>query len=459
ASAPSGEFSNPSKESNNNHSGSDSPEVEESQKTSGFLDLPAELRNRIYELLIWEDEVLQRYSPILPPQVKHLQDAKNFEDQTYGHLKAGAVHGHKKHTALYRINRQINREATSLARQTPMTWIVVDVDIQNYSAQLAKAKFPVTFRCGADHVPNPAMTITIRCRQAPRTEQDCFVVRNDHVEELFRALNMTTGKIQMDISFFLHKAPSEIAPSLVTKERNSMLTSAMRLRGVGKVSINGCGSWDEQLQEQALNVSISMQFKPLVQDMNKYLEVYQQMGDEYHAKNKLESAITIYTNGLAYAGDCVKLWFKSTTALSMSPSNHFLLPTQHGDFDMRCYALGSSLAMCYIKMGWAMPAAWYATYALSDHRNTLLGMRAKAYHARGVAFMMLGHYIHAAHDLFMAQKFAPGDAEVEKQIELLKGPLATLFPGKEDVLLEARKDIAAILKVLAADAGKADAAR
>jgi len=132
----------------------------------------------------------------------------------------------------------------------------------------------------------------------------------------------------------------------------------------------------------------------------------------------------------------------------MSPSNHFLRPTQHGDFDMRCYALGSSLAMCYIKMGCAKPAAWYATYALSDHRNTLLGTRAKA-----------GHYIHAAHDLFMAQEFAPGDVEVEKQIELLKGPLATLYLGKEDVLLEARKDIAAILEVLAADAGKTDAAR
>jgi len=431
-------------EADNNHIALVSSKVEKPHKAFEFLSLAAEIRNRIYGLLIWEDDMHHRESFLLPRQVMRLNGAKDFDGQSYGLLKAVSAQKYKKHTSLYRINRQINHEATSLAREAPMVWIVVNIDVQDYSTQLVRAGFPVIFRCAIDKIATPVMVIMIRCLKTLRAERDCFAVRKEHAEELFRALHMTTGKMQMSYSIFVYPAPPGVTASLFLEARQKLLICAGALRGVRHASIMGNGQWDEELQGQASLLNVRMECAPPIFEMNQLLNLYQEMGQEHLDKNEIRAAMFVYTNGLAYASDCVKLWFKSTNALGMSPSNHSRQPAQPHDFDMRCYSLASSLALCWIKLGQANGALWCANYALSDPQKTPFSILGKAYYRRGVACAMLKHYTFAAHDLYAARDIAPQDADVLKQIELLKPHLQILFWDEEgDVLLAARRHVEA----------------
>ena len=135
--------------------------MSETKKRLGFLDLPAEIRNMVYEnLLLVESVCTQTVNPA-------------FDDEPYTSPPYSAVGDHstlqgvsiwdveyKLETAILAVNRQVHDEA-SIVLNEENVWASITVKDATFPAQLKKAGFKILAAGRANIIKNPALKVRL----------------------------------------------------------------------------------------------------------------------------------------------------------------------------------------------------------------------------------------------------------------------------------------------------------
>lgn len=183
----------------------------QNRRGSRLLNLPAEIRNEIYRLLL-SYEALERCSPNpeyrLPDLTREVEPPGGENDSIYCQNIRNRKRG--VHNAILRVNRQVHGEASAVFA-TKNNWICVRVNKDEYALELEERGFAVVHfdTKGASLPVDARLSVFVNFKHFEARDTHCtFLMPMSVIEDLPRALMCTWNRsgyrisLRADLEFF-----------------------------------------------------------------------------------------------------------------------------------------------------------------------------------------------------------------------------------------------------------------
>ncbi|KAJ9618948.1 hypothetical protein H2203_008764 [Taxawa tesnikishii (nom. ined.)] len=365
-----------------------------------FLDLPAEIRNEIYQLLLaapFNHDIAENPDfELHPTESEPIRDG-NVDFQPYG--LPGTIQGVCARRMSYnktvlKLNRQTHGEAMDVLKKTDSYWLIVSINVDNYSAKMRAAGFPVLLRNDGSSLTKPLARFNVSINDYPTLtgQQDTFIIHPQDLAMLARALWLTRGKEVMDIH----------VDFVADAVRDEMLKKRIHTV-IANMGFHIAGQWFSPLANAALIYEEEMERPPcsIALIMNDLI------GNGLPAVNQISKygnytfAEGILLNGMAVAVDYCKLAKRACLAefhgAELNPyGNRFDAPS----FIQECRTTASTLAMVRFELGKYQHVIKHCAYVLNwDYMLRINCATMRAHYYRGLSYSALKNYKNAIRDL------------------------------------------------------------
>ncbi|KAI9810529.1 MAG: peptidyl-prolyl cis-trans isomerase cpr6 [Pycnora praestabilis] len=374
-----------------------------------FLDLPAEIRNKIYRYLL----TMEGEGTIIAKKGK---DCEPFQPGKFSTNRGGLPYEllsenywdleYPINTAILCVNRKIYREASNILYDDNL-WIIVTVNAKGFSKSLIEAGFPVISQHVPARIKNPVLRVNLRFPSLDgRGEHETFLIEEIVIVYFCRALWLTKGIRELHIDLQINPKLGGYSASFLEE---MLLLPFISVRGARKARISGC------LNKEKAEIIVRAMMTPLLD----YAEVEENVGNKISFGNaacrreEWTIASTWYMWGLIFLEDCLAVFEPMSFTIFV------------GGFDkikvlsvMAC-KMSSNLALARVKTHLYKSAIRNATYAIY-YAETPGFHTAKALFRRGLAHIGLKDDRSAATDFLDALKLAPTDPAIQRELKGIK---------------------------------------
>ncbi|KAI9872137.1 MAG: hypothetical protein M1830_002031 [Pleopsidium flavum] len=348
-------------------------EIKEAHKVLGLLEIPGEIRNKVYRELLITDKVRNKDGIcILEP-------------------------------AILRTCRQIHKEASTIL-YGENKWVVFTFNFHGFVGAWKRAGFPILSTNHINSIQSPALKVDYRDHYfLHQYAQEYFVVTEYDLPAICRAF---WGDQKLDHAEFT--ITLNVRDESCRREMQLQLLDPFReVRGVGGVKVVGAqpSSWAEQLQ-------VVMK-TPLTkfEDVYERAYTYQQRGDKYMVLGRLEDMSRYYIGGCVYIDSCIR---------------SSLQKLEGGDAEgkwaafmsIKC-AMLSSLGLYCIKQRRYQGARGFLQMALKIPTLSR-DEKAKAFYHLGLAQVAGNEDNPAIYSFMRALKLVPGYPAVEQELDAME---------------------------------------
>ncbi|KAF2093947.1 hypothetical protein NA57DRAFT_80952 [Rhizodiscina lignyota] len=401
-----------------------------------FLDLPSELRNAVYRVVLLE---LPR--PQFNPEfTAHCTEWYPFwdhqDDSNDGEMNPHCAYLHSFPYAVFAVNRQVREEALDIINSAKHTWIILRSNLSGYASRLSAKGFPIAFTGPVNGIKHPLVTLELVLPEiSPRYPFDSFAVPAHWMSQLVRAINVTDEKPGAILTVTFHELPGAKfspapLPDLVATFSNLYEMRQVKVAGVDNILKTNNPSWNERFP---LGIAGFLSCGERLPSPGYVLEMLNRVrphGRTLCNEGCWYQALEAYVDALALIRDYgtlhPDLFFRGSRAVQRDVAEQLAL-------------FASNAGLCMYKLGFLDTSIGFHELAIRALRNKK-NWRAKVFFRRGITYAALDQHRRVAIDLLNAHRDGGQDDAVVRELQSVKTKLAELYPTARDPLKECKSE-------------------